>query len=394
MLVQTCCRTILLRDNREVLSQRGAPVYDAIVAGGGIVGAACALELVRAGMRVALVEPSVCGGGATAAGMGHLAVMDDSEAQFALTRYSQILWQELAPRLPADVEYFQCGALWVAADDQEMAEVERKHRFYRERDVPTRVLNKHALAEAEPNLREGLAGGLLLTDDAVVYPPCAARFLMTEAGAAGLTFIPGRAVTEVGENGVRLDDGTALSSSFTVVATGAMAAKLVPSVRIQPRKGHLAITDRYPGFIRHQLIELGYLKNAHSHDADSVSFNVQPRITGQILIGSSRQYGVDDPAVERPMVEKMLQRAVEYMPRLAGLSAIRCWTGFRAATPDNLPLIGLCPGYKNVYLAAGHEGLGISTSLATGRLLTDLILHRESAIAREPYLPERTFAHA
>ena len=94
------------------------------------------------------------------------------------------------------------------------------------------------------------------------------------------------------------------------------------------------------------------------------------------------------------MVEKMLQRAVEYMPRLAGLSAIRCWTGFRAATPENLPLIGLCPGYKNVYLAAGHEGLGISTSLATGRLLTDLILHRESAIAREPYLPERTFAHA
>ena len=49
-----------------------------------------------------LVEPHVMGGGATAAGMGHLAVMDDSEAQFALTRYSQTLWQELALRLTAD----------------------------------------------------------------------------------------------------------------------------------------------------------------------------------------------------------------------------------------------------------------------------------------------------
>jgi len=42
--------------------------------------------------------------------MGHITVMDDSEAQFALTHYSQDLWKELAPSLPADAEY---GFLWV-----------------------------------------------------------------------------------------------------------------------------------------------------------------------------------------------------------------------------------------------------------------------------------------
>ena len=88
----------------------------------------------------------------------------------------------------------------------------------------------------------------------------------------------------------------------------------------------------------------------------------------------------------------MLARAVEYMPGLADLSAIRTWTGFRAATPDKLPLIGRCGGYRKVYLATGHEGLGISTSLATARLLADEILGRESAIPREPYLPQRSFA--
>jgi glycine/D-amino acid oxidase-like deaminating enzyme len=102
--------------------------YDAIIAGGGIVGAACAAEFIQAGMRVALVEPRIIGGGATAAGMGHIAVMDDSEAQFALTRYSQLLWKELAERLPADVEYVARGAIWVAADDEEMTEVYRKQR--------------------------------------------------------------------------------------------------------------------------------------------------------------------------------------------------------------------------------------------------------------------------
>ncbi len=161
---------------------------------------------------------------------------------------------------------------------------------------------------------------------------------------------------------------------------------------MRPRKGHLLITDRYPGFLRHQLIELGYLKSAHSQTADSVAFNAQPRLTSQILIGSSRQFGVEDARVERHMLRNMLKRAIEYMPALEDLSAIRTWTGFRAATPDKLPLIGRCPGFERVYLATGHEGLGISTSLATARLLTDEILGRPSQIPRDPYQPGRDFA--
>ncbi len=78
------------------------------IVGAGIVGAACAYEFSRRGQRVAVVGADVIGSGATAAGMGHIVVMDDSEAQFALTRYSQRLWQELRPELPDDVEYEQC----------------------------------------------------------------------------------------------------------------------------------------------------------------------------------------------------------------------------------------------------------------------------------------------
>ena len=59
--------------------------------------------------------------------------MDDSEAQFALCRYSRDLWDELAPDLPASVEYTRAGTLWVASDDEEMAEVDRKSLFFAER---------------------------------------------------------------------------------------------------------------------------------------------------------------------------------------------------------------------------------------------------------------------
>ncbi len=101
--------------------------YDVVIVGSGIVGAACADGFARRGMKVAVVDREMVGGGATAAGMGHIVVMDDSEAQFALTRYSQRLWQALRPELPDDVEYERCGTIWVAADEEEMAEVRRKH---------------------------------------------------------------------------------------------------------------------------------------------------------------------------------------------------------------------------------------------------------------------------
>jgi glycine/D-amino acid oxidase-like deaminating enzyme len=363
--------------------------YDVVVVGAGIVGAACADECVRRGMRIAVVDGDVIGGGTTAAGMGHIVVMDDSEAQFVLTRYSQQLWQELRPTLPADVEYEQCGTIWVAADDQEMAEVRRKQAYYRQRGVPVEVLDQAALERSEPNLRKGMAGGLLVPEDGVLYPPCAARFLIERAQAGGATIHLGLPVSKIGNGRVRLSDGKELSAGAIINAAGNGAASLTPGLAIKKRKGHLVITDRYPGFVRHQLVELGYLKSAHSTTGDSVAFNVQPRKTGQILVGSSRQYDVEDKGVDDPMVRRMLQRAEQYMPDLAPMSAIRVWTGFRAATPDKLPLIGPWAGDSTVFLATGHEGLGITTSLATARILVDQITGKQAAIPVEPYLPSR-----
>src|SRR5215467_13474529 len=124
--------------------------FDLIIVGAGIVGAACTAECARAGMKVLILDRGPIAGGTTAAGMGHIVVMDDSEAQFALTYFSRTLWQELASKLPADVEYDPCGTLWLAADDEEMTEVHRKHKYYSERGVRVEVLNGADVAKAEP----------------------------------------------------------------------------------------------------------------------------------------------------------------------------------------------------------------------------------------------------
>jgi len=364
--------------------------FDLIIVGAGIIGAACAAACARGGLKVLVIERGPIGGGTTAAGMGHLVVMDDSEAQFALTHYSRRLWHELRPQLPADVEFDACGTLWVAADDEEMTEVRRKQKFYSERGVRVEVLDAKGVAEAEPNLRPGLAGGLRVTDDAVLYPPCAARFFMEQARRHGAEFRGGVAVRALlPEGGVQLQDGSRLSAGRSVNAAGAGSPALSPGLPVRKRKGHLVITDRYPGYVRHQIVELGYLKSAHSNSKDSVAFNVQPRKTGQMLIGSSRQFDAEDTGVDQQILDRMLRRAVEYLPALGNLSALRVWTGHRPTTPDKLPLIGPSRESDRIWLATGHEGLGITTASGTGQLLADLLLENPPSIPAAPYAPAR-----
>jgi glycine/D-amino acid oxidase-like deaminating enzyme len=365
------------------------PVFDVAIAGGGIVGAACALACAQRGLKVALVERDVLGSGATAAGMGHIVVMDDSEAQFALTRYSQQLWQKLAAQLPASCEYEQRGTLWIAADAEEMEAAERKHAWYTARSVPCELLTAEQLRKAEPNLAPGLVGALLVSEDAVVYPPTVALEMARRAQALGTHLVLGRIVQRIADGVMVLDDGAQIRAERIILALGADSVSIRPGLPVRKRKGHLVITDRYPGFVHHQLVELGYLKSAHSVSSDSVAFNVQPRQTGQLLIGSSRQFGADSGEVDQPILRAMLERTRLYLPGVARLSAIRIWTGFRAATPDKLPLIGPDADDPKLWLATGHEGLGITTSLGTAELMADMLTNQRPAIAPGPYLPAR-----
>ncbi|ACO33345.1 MULTISPECIES: FAD-dependent oxidoreductase [Acidobacterium] len=361
---------------------------DVLILGGGIVGAACAMECALAGMKVIVVEADVVGGGATAAGMGHIVVMDDSPEQLALTQYSQQLWNQIAAELPDDVEYEKTGTIWVAANEEEMLEVNRKHALYSQCGLPLRILDAGELAHEEPNLRPGLAGGLLVEDDAVVYPPCAALYFLQRAMQAGARLISQTAL-QASQGEVVLKSGETLTAPRIVNALGASAAAITPDLPIRPRKGHLAITGRAPGFVRHQLVELGYIRSAGSGTADSVAFNVQPRKTGQLLIGSSRQYDANHPGIDHAILQQMLRQTLLYMPSVQPLTVLRTWTGFRAATADKLPLIGPHPQDTSLYLATGHEGLGITTSLATAKILRHIFTGSSIDIPIEPYLPSR-----
>jgi len=89
---------------------------------------------------------------------------------------------------------------------------------------------------------------------------------------------------------VRLSTGVDISAKFIVNAAGAYAHDLTPGLDVKKRKGHWQ-SRSLPRVRATPIGRARLLKGVHSTSADSVAFNVQPRRTGQVLIGFSRQYG-------------------------------------------------------------------------------------------------------
>jgi glycine/D-amino acid oxidase-like deaminating enzyme len=83
----------------------------------------------------------------------------------------------------------------------------------------------------EPNLRPGLAGALLVPEDAVVYPPAVALHLARQAQSLGATLLVGHAITHLADGEARLDDGARLRAPRLVNATGAEAPHCTPDCR-------------------------------------------------------------------------------------------------------------------------------------------------------------------
>ncbi len=377
---------------------------DVAIVGGGIVGCACALAATQAGLHVALFDAGRIGAGATAAAMGHLVVIDEDPAELALCRLSMALWAQWAGWHA--IERRTTGTLWIAETGAQRCAALAKAARLVAADWPAEWLDAGALRAAEPRLSHDLAGALWVPGDAVAYGPGMAARLAADVRARGGRVEEMAPVARLDDGGVVLVDGRCIAAGHVLLAAGCDSVRLWrgPSpLALRPRQGQLAITDRYPGYIRHALVELGYVDSAHGQARESVAFNAQPRASGQVLLGSSRSYGDVSTAVDAALLGRMVRRARRFLPDIGALQMLRGWTGWRPATPDGRPLIGRMPagatatpraGGATHWVATGHEGLGLTTATGTARIWLDLLLGRPPTIDPAPYAPDRALEWA
>ncbi len=363
--------------------------YDAAIVGCGIVGASIAWRLSRAGLRVGCFDQSISLG-ATGAGMGHVAVMDDSPVQMELCLRSRQLWEEISAEMgEKSSERLSCGATWLAQDDEELAECYAKAERYQDQGVKAEAMDAAQLRDFEPNLAHSILGACHVPGDWVVFQPKATGWFLSQAMNHGAEIHLDQMVLSAQQGRLKTDKGE-WEADWLIVCPGAKTELLPDWVPIIPRKGHLAITSKNLNLSRSQVIEMGYMKSAHGDSSESVAFNIQPRPGGQYLIGSSRQFGEESRGCNPHILEQVLAGAARLLPKSTEAPVLRVWTGFRPSSPDHLPIIGPNPSDPTTLIATGHEGLGITTSTATAELIERHIAAGQAI--RKELLPER-FLH-
>ncbi len=368
---------------------------DVVIIGGGIVGCSCAYYLSRAGVKVHLVEKGPVGSGASKAGMSHVVTWEEPEIHLDLSIKSDRLYQELSQELPFDIQYRKTGSIAVVEKPDGMVAMQGLVERLRKRSMRCRILSNADLRELEPNLAPDLAGGALFEDDAQVNPLYATQSLAAAARTCGAVIQTSCEVT-----GVELAPGGALLSAVVtdlgripakcvVIAAGAwsgLIGKLAGvEIPVSPRKGTLVVTSRVPenAVLNYKTVfSAGYMDSV-TQGADSgiaVAATLLQTVNGNLLLGSSRQFVGFEAAVDPRVVSLMLSRCIRFFPALANINALRIWTGFRPYTPDLLPIISPVESISGLYIAAGHEGIGITEGPITGKLISQMITGQEPEI--------------
>jgi D-hydroxyproline dehydrogenase subunit beta len=379
---------------------RAEPSPDIVVIGAGIVGAACARWLARAGARVELYDRSFPASGSSGACEGNVLAWDkELRRELPLAQRSAELWAGLADELPDDLEYERKGSIVVAETAQEMVAARERAAVLERHGVPSRLLDADELRAEEPHSAPDLPGGVLYPGDAQLEPRLATVALVAAAQRAGARVVTGTAVEAIERDGsgrataVRTTGGR-VATGAVVVAAGVWTPAVLASARLHvpvtPRKGHVVVLQRSAVRFRRKLSEFGYVSAVEADDGRlQVAMVVESTQSGTTLLGSSREHRDFDRDVDVAVAAEVARRAARFFPVLRELQVLRIYAGLRPLSPDHLPIVGPLGHAENVCVATGHEGAGIGLAPATAELVTAWYTGAAPALPLEWFSPDR-----
>jgi glycine oxidase len=365
------------------LSERST--YDVVVVGGGVIGLCCAWRLAQRGARVTVLDRADPPAGATRVAAGMLAPVGELAFGEPELLKMTLAAAELYPDFVAELEaasgmstgYERCGALHVALDRDEAAELRRVHDLQRSLGLGAEWLPPRRCRELEPGLTPSFNGGVHAAEEAAIDPRRMTAALLAALAAAGVELRRG---VEVGEGllaggrlqGVRTSAGEELRAAAVVLASGAWsgsASWLPDSARppVRPVKG--------------QVVELRALDGQSPCERIVASERVYlvPRPDGRLIAGATTEERGFEETVTAGGVHELLREAYRLLPDVAEMELVESMAGLRPGTPDNLPLIGPS-ALDGLVLATGHYRNGILLAPLTGEAIA-------SVLAGEP-LPE------
>ena len=353
--------------------------YDAVFVGGGVIGLCCAWRAAQRGARVAVLERAEPPAGATSVAAGMLAPVGEltfgEPELLQMTLASSRLYPEFVAELEAATGeatgYSPQGALHVALDRDEAAQLRRVHDLQRSLGLEAEWLAPRRCRELEPGLTPSFNGGVLAPGEASIDPRALVRALVAALGVAGGELRTGCEVVAglfEGERlaGVRTAAGEELRAERIVLANGAWsgATEWLPDHArppVRPVKG--------------EVLELRGRAGAPTpaeRILASERVYLVPRDDGRLIVGATVEERGFDTTVSAGGILELLREAYRLLPDVAEMELVGSLAGLRPGTPDNLPLIG-SGAIDGLVLATGHFRNGILLAPLTGEAIAAVL---------------------
>ncbi|MGZ6545535.1 MAG: NAD(P)/FAD-dependent oxidoreductase [Actinomycetota bacterium] len=385
---------------------------DVAVVGGGIIGAACAYELTRAGASVTLVERDELAAGASGRNQGWFVLPEDPAlvpmARATLPEYLDVA---TSTPLPVWIDREPVGHVLVALEPEDVERARPATSSAAAHGVSIRSLDARELHEVEPAISPHAVAGWLLDQGHRLDPAALTVALALAAKAAGADIrhhLRVRALVEEGDavRGVVTDDGP-ITADTVVVATGPWSTALLDPIGIRlpvsGARGWIVRTSGSTEPLRHLIEHAGWrdaperLEAVKRPSAARVATDAVPRAEvgailhlhpdGTVLVGSSRQAWItpepEDPSVPR----RQLAAAIAIVPSLAETQVLSTWWGIRPITPDERPIVGIVR--DGLVVATGHGSEGVILGAGTAKLVTSIVLGASPPFDAGPFDPFR-----
>ena len=382
---------------------------DAVIIGGGVIGASILYHLSARGMRCLLLEKGEAADGTSGKCDGNIQCGDTEpgvDKDFVLQ--GQRLFDIIAPKLDIDVSWRSETSLMVFENEEE-AEAGRNFVAQQQANgIGIFFLDRKQLHECEPNLAEDLPGGCLFARDGRVNPLLLTISLIRQAVRTGSEIRERSAVLAISRD--------ALSGLFTVsgadyeavtpivinaagVYAPVIGEMLGVRIPIRPRQGQILVAESDAPLVSRTVTEFGYLMAKYGSgswkrnvdpvtEENGVAMVVEPTEAGNFLIGSSRRFAGYDTTTSAEVLQALAGRMLRFFPCAADIHIIRSYAGLRPFTEDHRAIISATE-VKGFYVAAGHEGGGITQSLITGQLMSEILLGEKTCVPEEAFSLKR-----
>lgn len=360
---------------------------DVVIVGGGIVGSSIAWHLTAAGCRNVLVieRESSQGKGSTGKSMGGVRAQFSTPVNIEMSLYSIPFYARFDETLGHPAEYRPQGYLFVATKDSHLTYLRTNFEKQKALGVETaHMISAEEITSRYPQLRcDDIVGGSFCTTDGFVDPYSVMNGFMASAVAKGATLWKKTEVTAIhkDQNGISGVSTTReeVSTRTVVNAAGVWAASIAKMVGIElpvhPLRRMLVPSEPFDGFPHSSPMIIDM----------SNGFHFRPEGRGFLLAWNDPEETSDKPEFEPSFLEKILVLAANRVPAFENLpvNPKRAWAGLYEMSPDHHCILGAAAEVPGFYLANGFSGHGVMHAPATGKILSDLILHGNTGVVSD-----------